>query len=124
MKLGVVCAVTALTLAGTVAVAQTYKSSAGGIAVETVASGLANPWALAFLPDGRMLVTERSGRLRIVSTDGKLSAPLTGVPKVYASSQGGLHDVALDRNFAQNQTIYFCFADPHEGGGRTSMARA
>ena len=70
-----------------------------------------------------MLVTERPGRLRIVA-DGKLSPPLAGVPKVFASSQGGLHDVALDRNFAQNQTIYFCFADPHDGGGRTSMARA
>ncbi len=124
MKLGVVCAVTALTLPGTVAVAQTYKSSAGGIAVETVASGLVNPWAIAFLPDRRMLVTERPGRLRIVGADGKLSPPLTGVPKVYASSQGGLHDVTLDRSFAQNQTIYFCFADPHDGGGRTSMARA
>ena len=124
MKLGVVCAVTALTLSGTVAVAQTYKSSAGGIAVETVASGLVNPWAIAFLPDGRMLVTERPGRLRIVGADGKLSPPLTGVPKVYASSQGGLHDVTLDRSFAQNQTIYFCFAEAHDGGGRTSMARA
>ena len=71
-----------------------------------------------------MLVTERPGRLRIVGKDGALSAPVTGLPKVYASSQGGLHDVTLDRSFAQNQTIYFCFADPHDGGGRTSMARA
>jgi glucose/arabinose dehydrogenase len=104
--------------------AQTYKSAAGNLAVETVASGLVNPWALAFLPDGRMLVTERPGRLRIATPDGKLSPPLPGVPKVFASSQGGLHDVTLDRGFAQNQIIYFCFADPYEGGGRTSMARA
>jgi aldose sugar dehydrogenase len=103
--------------------AQTYKSSAGPLAVETVVSGLNNPWSLAFLPDGRMLVTERPGRLRIVA-DGKLAPPLAGLPKVYASGQGGLHDVVLDRNFAQNQTIYFCFADPHDGGGRTAMARA
>ena len=86
-------------------------------------SGLNSPWAIAFLPDGRILVTERPGRLRIVA-GGKLSPPLTGVPKVFASSQGGLHDVTLDHSFAQNQTIYFCFADPHDGGGRTSMARA
>ena len=107
------------------AAAQTYKSSAGDLTVETVASGLANPWAIAFLPDGRMLVTERPGRLRIVATDGKLSPPLPGVPKVFASGQGGLHDVMLDRNFAQNQTIYFCFAEPHEAAAAApSMARA
>ena len=121
MRLGVVIAVM-LALSGATS-AQTYKSSAGPLAVDTVVSGLANPWAIAFLPDGRMLVTERPGRLRIAAS-GKLSPPLPGVPKVFASSQGGLHDVVLDRNFAQNQTIYFCFADPHDGGGRTSMARA
>ena len=113
-----------LALTAVDAAAQTYKSSAGPLAVETVVSGLANPWALAFLPDGRMLVTERPGQMRIATADGKLSPPLAGVPKVFASSQGGLHDVILDRNFAQNRTIYFCFADPVEGGGRTSMARA
>ena len=74
--------------------------------------GLAHPWALAFLPDGRMLVTERPGRMRIATPDGKLSPPLQGVPKVAASGQGGLLDVVLDRNFAQNKTIYFCFAEP------------
>ncbi len=114
MKSCVIGAAAALVLPCTVADAQTYKSSAGALAVETVVSGLNNPWSLAFLPDGRMLVTERPGRLRIVA-DGKLSPPLPGVPKVFASSQGGLHDVALDRNFAQNQTIYFCFADPLRG---------
>jgi len=103
--------------------AQTFKSSAGDIKVETAAEGLSHPWALAFLPDGRMLVTERPGRMRIV-TDGKLSAPLQGVPKVAASGQGGLLDVALDRGFADNKTIYFCFAEPAGGGARTAMARA
>jgi glucose/arabinose dehydrogenase len=107
-----------------IAHAQTFKSSAGDLNVETVAGGLSNPWALAFLPDGRMLVTERPGRMRIVMPDGKLSAPLQGVPKVAASSQGGLHDVVLDRDFAQNKTIYFCFAEPAGGGARTAMARA
>jgi glucose/arabinose dehydrogenase len=107
-----------------IAEAQTFKSSAGNIKVETVAGGLVHPWALAFLPDGRMLVTERPGRMRIVTPDGKLSAPLGGLPKVFAVGQGGLHDVVLDRGFADNKTIYFCFAEPSEGGGRTALARA
>jgi glucose/arabinose dehydrogenase len=104
--------------------AQLVKSSAGDIKVETVASGLANPWALAFLPDGRMLVTERPGRMRIVERDGKLGPALAGVPRVFTAGQGGLLDVVLDRDFADNKTIYFCFADPVEGGGRTALARA
>src|SRR5262245_12275426 len=78
--------------------AQTFRSSTGDLRVETVAGGLVNPWALAFLPDGRMLVTERSGRMRIVTRDGHLSAPLAGVPRVLARSQGGLHDVVVDRD--------------------------
>jgi len=114
----------ALLLVAAPAVAQTFRSSAGDLQVETVARGLSHPWGLAFLPDGRMLVTERPGRLRIATRDGKLSPPLAGVPKVFAQSQGGLHDVALDRGFAQNQTIYFCFAEPANGGGRTALARA
>ena len=81
------------------ATAQTYPSSAGNLKVETVARGLDRPWALAFLPDGRMLVTERPGRLRIVTRDGKISPPVSGVPQVRASGQGGLHDVVLDRDF-------------------------
>jgi glucose/arabinose dehydrogenase len=103
---------------------QTFKSSAGDLKVETVVGGLVNPWALAFLPDGRMLVTERPGRMRIATPDGKLTPPLGGVPKVFASGQGGLHDVVPDRDFAQNRTIYFCFAEPESGGARTTMARA
>jgi aldose sugar dehydrogenase len=103
---------------------QTYPSSVGNLMVETIATGLANPWALAFLPDGRLVVTERAGRMRIVGKDGKLSLPLAGVPQVAARSQGGLHDVVLDRDYAQNSTIYFCFAEPASGGGRTALARA
>src|SRR6185312_430099 len=98
-------AIAAGLLATSSASAQTFKSSAGDLKVETVVGGLAHPWALAFLPDGRMLVTERPGRMRIATPDGKLSAPLAGVPRVFASGQGGLHDVALDRNFTQNRTI-------------------
>src|SRR5690242_14560130 len=103
---------------------QTYPSSAGNLMVETIATGLANPWALAFLPDGRLLVTERAGRMRIVGKNGKLSPPLAGVPHVAARGQGGLHDVVLDRDYAQNSTIYFCFAEPASGGARTALARA
>ena len=82
------------------------------------------PGRLRFLPDGRMLVTERPGRMRIVASNGQLSPPLAGVPKVFAVSQGGLLDVILDRNFAQNRTIYFSYAEPFDGGARTALARA
>jgi aldose sugar dehydrogenase len=123
MKLPIACVAVLIAIpAG--ASAQTFKSSAGALKVETVVGGLSSPWALAFLPDGRMLVTEKPGRLRIATRDGKLSPALAGVPRVFASGQGGLHDVVLDRDFAQNRTIYLCFAEPTEGGGRTSMARA
>jgi glucose/arabinose dehydrogenase len=104
--------------------AQVFPSSAGNVRIETVARGLVHPWAIAFLPDGRMLVTERPGRMRIVAKDGQLSPALGGVPSVFASGQGGLHDVVLDRGFAQNHTIYFCFAEPTGGGGRTALGRA
>ena len=104
--------------------AQVFPSSAGNVVVETVAKGLAHPWAIAFLPGGRMLVTERPGRMRIVGQDGQLSPALGGVPRVFASGQGGLHDVVLDRGYAQNHTIYFCFAEPAGGGGRTALGRA
>ena len=103
---------------------QRFPSSAGDISVQTVASGLVYPWSLAFLPDGRMLVTERPGRIRIVSRNGQLSPPLGNVPRVFASGQGGLLDVILDRDFAQNRTIYFSYAEPFNGGGRTALARA
>lgn len=104
--------------------AQTYSSSAGPLKVETVARGLAHPWALAFLPDGRMLVTERPGRIRIVAANGELSKPVENVPKVFARSQGGLLDVILDRDFARNRTIYFSYAEPFDRGARTALARA
>ncbi len=92
----------------------------------TVASGLQHPWAVAFLPDGRFLVTERPGRLRVVSADGRLGAPVAGLPRVAAGGQGGLLDVALDADFARNRRLYFCFAEPGgEGGGSsTVLARA
>jgi glucose/arabinose dehydrogenase len=114
----------ALLLAPSAASARTFQSSAGELRVDTVAKGLSHPWGLQFLPDGRMLVTERDGNIRIVARDGKLSPPLAGAPKVLARGQGGMLDIALDRNFAGNATIYFCFADPVEGGGQAALARA
>jgi glucose/arabinose dehydrogenase len=123
-----ILALAALALGATVSAAlgaaQTFRSSAGDISVETIASGLANPWALAFLPDGRMLVTERPGRMRLVTREGVLSPPINGVPKVFASGQGGLHDIVLDRDYRQNRTIYFCFAETASGGARTALAGA
>jgi glucose/arabinose dehydrogenase len=100
-----------------------FESSAGALEIETVASGLVTPWSLAFLPDGRMLVTERPGRLRVVTRNGQLSPPVTGVPEVWATGQGGLHDVALDKDFARNGTLYLCYAERTGNGGRTSVAR-
>ena len=106
------------------ATAQPDRTVIGNLVVETVARGLGHPWGLAFLPDGRMLVTERAGRMRLVDGNRHVSAPLQNVPKVLAVSQGGLLDVAIDRDFASNATIYFCFAEPVQGGGQTSLARA
>lgn len=106
------------------ATSQEFETDAGKVRVVTVASELEHPWGLAFLPDGRMLVTERPGRLRIVGQDGSLSEPLLNVPDVYAHGQGGLLDVALDPNFAQNHMIYMSYAEPGEGGASTAVARA
>ncbi|GLS15411.1 PQQ-dependent sugar dehydrogenase [Hydrogenophaga electricum] len=94
--------------------------------VETVARGLVNPWGLAFLGDGRMLVTERPGRLRLIDADGRVGPPLDGVPRVAAVGQGGLLDVAVDSGFATNRTVYLCYAEPAaEGPGHsTALARA
>ena len=100
------------------------SKTAGDLVVETVASGLQNPWGLVFLPDGRMLVTERPGRLRLVEKDGKMSRPISAVPNVSARNQGGLLDIQLDTNFASNRTLYICFAEPRAGGNGTSVARA
>ena len=85
--------------------------AADNLTVETVASGLANPWAIAFLPDGRMLVTERAGRLRIVAKGGNLSPPVGGVPEVFARGQGGLHDVIVDRGFCEERHDLFLLRD-------------
>jgi glucose/arabinose dehydrogenase len=105
---------------------QTFPTASGEIVVETKAAGLEEPWSVAFLPGGRMLVSERPGRLRRVSPEGVLSPPVEGVPTVHAIAgrSPGLLDVALDRGYAHNQTIYFCYVEPVDGGGRTAVARA
>ena len=91
--------------------------------VTDVAVGLEHPWGVELLPDGRFLVTERPGRLRVVNRDGRLSAPLTGVPEVYARGQGGLLDVALSPGFAQDRVVYLSFAERGSGGAGTAVAR-
>jgi glucose/arabinose dehydrogenase len=95
------------------------------IKLTTIANGLDTPWALEFLPDGRMLVTEKAGRLRIVATDGKLGTPIKGVPQVVDKRQGGLLDVALANDFADSGRIFLSYSEPREGGGNaTSLASA
>ena len=88
-----------------------------------VARGLAQPWGLAFLPDGRMLVTERPGRMRIIGADGRLGEPLQGLPAVDAKGQCGLLDVALDPKFSDNRWVYWAYAEPGEGGNGVAVAR-
>jgi glucose/arabinose dehydrogenase len=99
-------------------------ASAQTVRPETVASGLEHPWAVAFLPGGRFLVTERPGRMRIVDAQGRAGEPLQDVPRVAAGGQGGLLDVVLDSGFQDNRTLYFCFSEPGAGGNSTALARA
>ena len=99
------------------------ETETGPLKMETIANGLDHPWGLSFLPDGRMLVTERPGRLRIVAPDGTLSEPLQGLPEISAIGQGGLLDVALDPDFKDNQLVYFAFSEPGDGGASTAVAR-
>lgn len=96
-----------------------------GVKPQTVATGLQHPWAVAFLPEGRFLVTERPGRLRVIEADGRVQAPVAGLPEVAAGGQGGLLDVVTDSAFSQNRTIYFCFSEPGLGTtNSTALARA
>ena len=91
---------------------------------ETVSFGLENPWGVAFLPSGRFLVTERPGRLRLIGADGKIGAPITGLPAIAAGGQGGLLDVLVDSGFEKNRTLYFCFSEPAANGSANSTALA
>lgn len=99
------------------------RKSGVAFEVRTAAKGLERPWGLAFLPDGRILVTERPGRMRVVSGTGRLSSPVTGLPAVDARDKGGLLDVALDPSFATNRLVYWSYAEPGRGGvARTAVA--
>jgi glucose/arabinose dehydrogenase len=118
------CALTALPPTCGQAQDRTFPTEQGTVRVATVARGLEHPWGLAFLPDGRMLVTEREGRLRLVSPGGELSAPVAGVPRVAAVGQGGLLDVAIAPDFARSRIIFLSFAEPGDGGQGTAVARA
>ncbi|MDQ0591456.1 glucose/arabinose dehydrogenase [Variovorax paradoxus] len=91
---------------------------------ETISSDLENPWGLAFLSDGRFVVTERPGRLRLIAADGKVGAPIAGLPAIAAGGQGGLLDVLADSGFEKNRTLYFCFSEPEAGGSANSTALA
>ncbi|GAB3355068.1 PQQ-dependent sugar dehydrogenase [Lysobacter tyrosinilyticus] len=97
------------------ATSQIVASKLGDVRVTTIASGLEHPWSVALLPQGDFLVTERPGRLRRVDAKGALSAPLRGVPAVFAQGQGGLLDVALAPDFTSSRRIYFSYAEPGEG---------
>jgi glucose/arabinose dehydrogenase len=94
------------------------------IEVSTIAEGLDHPWGIAVLPDGSMLVTEKSGALRRVEKNGNLGKPIKGVPEVDARDQGGLLDITLHPNFDQNRLLYLSFSEPGEGGNSTAVARA
>jgi aldose sugar dehydrogenase len=91
--------------------------------VTVLATGLVHPWAVEPLPDGSLLVTERAGRMRIVSAAGQVGEPIAGLPQVDARRQGGLLDVALSPSFATDRTIFWSYAEPRDGGNGTSVAR-
>jgi aldose sugar dehydrogenase len=103
---------------------QVYKSSAHDYRVVTVADGFVNPWGMAFLPNGDMLVTERGGRLRLVRGGKLLPAPVGGVPAVVAAGQGGLLDVALHPQFASNRMLYLTYSKQVTGGSTTALHMA
>lgn len=101
-----------------------YPSEKGSIAATELVAGLAHPWSLAFLPEGGMLVTERPGRLRRIGADGAISAPISGLPKMFVDGQAGLLDVALSPGFASDRLVYFSFAEPNFRGNLCGTAVA
>jgi aldose sugar dehydrogenase len=113
-----------LLLANLAWVCMALPAPAQSLRHEVVASNLAHPWSLAFLPQGRFLVTERPGRLRVIEADGRVNPALGGLPDIAANGQGGLLDVLLDADFASNHTLFFCFSEPGSGGNSTALARA
>ena len=130
MKASLVAVVLAAGAAGPVAAqsppeVESLATAAGPVSVVQLATGLEHPWGMAFLPDGRLLVTERAGRLRLLDKQNQLSDPLSGVPEVWAHGQGGLLDVAVDPEFDANRCVYLSYAKPGpEGKAATAMGRA
>ena len=126
--LAVVCASSMLNVALSVHADEQkrFSSEAGTVTVTPVVQGLDHPWAVAFLPNNKgMLITERPGKLRVVSPEGKLSAPLSGVPQVWAKGQGGLLDVVLSPTFAKDRLVYLSYAEGgDEGKAGTAVGRA
>jgi glucose/arabinose dehydrogenase len=113
-----------MVLVSTIAQAQTYTTQEHRIRVTTLTEGLSHPWSLAFLPDGRLLVTERAGRLRLISKDFKLDPqPVGGTPTVAAVGQGGLMDVVLHPKFAENNLVYLSYSAGDRDGIGTEVAR-
>lgn len=119
-----IVALTAVASAPALAQGKVYKSAEHDYRVVTVADGLVNPWSIAFLPGGDMLVTERPGRLRIVRRGKLLEAPVEGVPEVAARGQGGLLDVVPHPNFASNRLLYLTYSKPAGDSGLTTTAIA
>ncbi|MGD8175789.1 PQQ-dependent sugar dehydrogenase [Marinimicrobium sp. ARAG 43.8] len=118
------CAALSFTAASPLAAdAITVDSEKAKLSVTTITDGLSNPWGMTFLPNGDMLVTERSGDMRIVSADGTKSAPLKGLPEIVSRGQGGLLDVNIDPDFSENRWVYFSFSEPGSGGTSTAVAR-
>lgn len=117
----------ALALNASSAAAETVSTERHKVSITSLTNKLDKPWGMSFLPSGELLVTEKSGALRRVKLDGSISVPLTGVPSVVNKSQGGLLDVAVDPNFADNNYVYISYseADPQGGeGNSTAVMRA
>ena len=117
--------ITLITLKVTAGTTQTFKTEKANIRVETIMGGLEHPWGMTMLPDATLLVTERSGNIKLIDSDTKTATAVSGVPKVWAQGQGGLLDIATDPDFAKNNTIYFTFSDSASGGkAGTAIASA
>ena len=125
IRLIAIAASVCLSTSAVLAQAPAPTAAGPSVTAQTVATGLQHPWAVAFLPEGRFLVTERPGRLRVVDADGKLQPPVQGLPEVAAGEQGGLLDVVTDSDFARNRTLYFCYSEPGQGTtNSTALASA